>query len=161
VGCSSDFIVQIMVLATGEPKAFLFNYVIKDGCLLGCSTMYSGRSLPMFQMSLLLPTSGQRVRCVWGISFGKRNQSGKAEPWPDQWGIIRWGSSKGKGASGVGGDTAWPGGESTWKRERFKEAAVIRAPRGSVRLITGHREVQVDGRRRVWKWNIRERKCTK
>jgi hypothetical protein len=30
----------------------------EDGCLLGCSAEYSGRSLPTFQMSLLPPSSG-------------------------------------------------------------------------------------------------------
>jgi hypothetical protein len=31
----------------------------EDGCLLGCNTMQSGRSLPAFQRSLLPPSSGR------------------------------------------------------------------------------------------------------
>jgi hypothetical protein len=31
----------------------------EDGCLLGCSAVYSGRSLPMFQRSLLPPSSAR------------------------------------------------------------------------------------------------------
>jgi hypothetical protein len=32
---------------------------VEDCCLLGCSTVYSGRSLPTFQRSLLPPSSGR------------------------------------------------------------------------------------------------------
>jgi hypothetical protein len=39
-------------------KECIRNY--KDGCLLGCSAMLSGRSLPPFQRSLLPPTTGSQ-----------------------------------------------------------------------------------------------------
>jgi hypothetical protein len=32
----------------------------EDGCFLGCSTFYSGRSLPMFQRCLMLPISSRK-----------------------------------------------------------------------------------------------------
>jgi hypothetical protein len=57
--------------------------------------------------------------------------------------------------------TAWPEGVEGHERERVKEPALIRAPRGLVGEITGHKEMRVDGRRRKKKVNMWGRKWTK
>jgi hypothetical protein len=53
----------------------------EEGCLLGCSTVKSGRSLPTFQRSLLPPSSGQWVR---RITISHRCKSYKLQPYPRQ-----------------------------------------------------------------------------
>jgi hypothetical protein len=72
------------------------NIKYENGCLLGCSTMWSCRSLP-FQRYLLTSLSGQWVS-MQGVSLRYRNQSVKAQPWPDLQGI-KWQSHKGKGTN--------------------------------------------------------------
>jgi hypothetical protein len=48
----------IFVLAAVKTWSLTYRYY-NDGCLLGCSPVYSGRSLPTFQRTLLPPSSGR------------------------------------------------------------------------------------------------------
>jgi hypothetical protein len=55
-------IVKLFIMMDIMACIKILNVKYKDGCRLGCSTVYSGRSLPTFQRSLLPPSSGPPKR---------------------------------------------------------------------------------------------------
>jgi hypothetical protein len=110
----------------------------EDGCILGCSTVLSGRSLLMFQRSLLPPSSGWWVSRACGISLRYRNQSSKAETLTGPVGN-RIGRGLGSQWERGGNATAWSGGEKDMQAREVRGNGPYKGPSGYGEWVTGHK----------------------